>query len=145
MAARVAGNDHTGVAAARTHRESHRSCHVVLDDLDSNSMRCSCSLAAPGTKLLMNVRGRVAEHAAGRAANFVAVVNYSDAEAMPSRFGQLRVTTRSHYADNIQMRAAGFAEGYATAERIYDHWVNTEWWLSTHASDVSKVFNWCVP
>ena len=55
----------------------------------------------------------------------VAWCEYADSSLTPSGTGHLHVATSGHFDDLDQMRAAGFAEGFATAKRIADHLLNT--------------------
>lgn len=55
--------------------------------------------------------------------DWVATGSFSDAVDHPSNFGTLDITTKSAN-DNAQMFAAGFSEGYLTAERIHQHYQN---------------------
>ena len=56
--------------------------------------------------------------------SWVATASFSDAVDHPSNFGTLDITTQPSSSDNTQMFAAGFAEGFLTAERIYQHYQN---------------------
>ena len=40
------------------------------------------------------------------------------------------------------MQAAGYLEGYLSAERIFDHWYNVKWWLSQQTNDTFKIMDW---
>lgn len=55
----------------------------------------------------------------------VAHAKYKDASLTSSNFGQLHVRTEGQYEDSQQMFGAGFAEGWLSADRIYDYYVNT--------------------
>jgi hypothetical protein len=57
-------------------------------------------------------------------APYVATATFSDATNHSSNFGVLEIQTSSTASDNDQMFAAGFAEGYLTAERIFQHYNN---------------------
>ncbi|EFN51549.1 hypothetical protein CHLNCDRAFT_140007 [Chlorella variabilis] len=50
--------------------------------------------------------------------------SYLDSRHSPSNFGQLRVTTSGQHPDERQLQAAGFLEGYLTAQRIWDSFLN---------------------
>ena len=54
----------------------------------------------------------------------VAWGSFLDGAHTRSNFGQLRVATSGAYADADQLFAAGFLEGFLTAERVYDNFVN---------------------
>lgn len=54
------------------------------------------------------------------------------------------MTTHAAYSNQVQMRAAGFVEGYLTAPDIFNHWYNQRWWLSQKTNDTYKVMNWWV-
>lgn len=55
----------------------------------------------------------------------VAHAVYKDAAFTPSNFGQLHLKTEGAYEDSQQMFGAGFAEGWLSADRIYDYYINT--------------------
>ncbi|KAK9807611.1 hypothetical protein WJX72_004015 [[Myrmecia] bisecta] len=58
-------------------------------------------------------------------ADAVASGSYIDAVHTVSNFGQLRVSTAAAFDDAEQMYAAGYLEGWLSAERIYDYYINT--------------------
>ncbi|GLC72566.1 Phospholipase B-like 1 [Pleodorina starrii] len=62
--------------------------------------------------------------------------------ALESNFGQLRINTNPAFPDEIQMQAAGFLEGYLTAERIFDYAYNMKSWLASQTNDTFKVGDW---
>ncbi|GIL61407.1 hypothetical protein Vafri_15865 [Volvox africanus] len=68
--------------------------------------------------------------------------SYSDALRHKSNFGQLRITTNPAFPDDVQMQAAGFVEGYLTAERIFDYAYNMKSWLASQTNDTFKVGDW---
>jgi hypothetical protein len=41
-----------------------------------------------------------------------------------------------------RLQAAGFLEGYLTAQAIFDHFYNVKWWLSQQTDDTFKVMRW---
>jgi hypothetical protein len=55
---------------------------------------------------------------------WVAQAEYSPASEHISNFAQLSVKTSSKFADNDQAFAAGFLEGYLTAESVHQHYAN---------------------
>ena len=55
---------------------------------------------------------------------FIAVAKFTDSETHSSNFGQLFVETNGTLSDDYQGFAAGFAEGYLTAERTFQHAYN---------------------
>jgi hypothetical protein len=55
---------------------------------------------------------------------FIAVATFTDSETHSSNFGQLFVETNGTLSDDYQGFAAGFAEGYLTAERTFQHAYN---------------------
>ena len=55
---------------------------------------------------------------------WVAQAEYSPAAEHVSNFGQFTVKTNGIYGDNAQTFAAGFLEGYLTAETIHQHYAN---------------------
>eukprot|EP00455_Lapot_gusevi_P032362 TRINITY_DN3529_c0_g1_i3.p1 TRINITY_DN3529_c0_g1~~TRINITY_DN3529_c0_g1_i3.p1 ORF type:complete len:535 (-),score=171.08 TRINITY_DN3529_c0_g1_i3:144-1748(-) len=57
--------------------------------------------------------------------NTVAWADYQDANVTGTGWGLLQVHTDKHFADNMQARAGGYLEGYMTAERIYQQYLNT--------------------
>jgi hypothetical protein len=62
--------------------------------------------------------------------NAAAWGNYSDwTEGHASGFGVLTVRTNPKQGDPDQMRAAGFIEGALTANRVYDHHTNMDYWM----------------
>ncbi|EFJ48982.1 hypothetical protein VOLCADRAFT_90360 [Volvox carteri f. nagariensis] len=68
--------------------------------------------------------------------------SFSDPLRHKSNFGQLRITTNPAFLDEIQMQAAGFLEGYLTAERIFDYAYNMKSWLASQTNDTFKVGDW---
>ncbi|GAX76035.1 hypothetical protein CEUSTIGMA_g3478.t1 [Chlamydomonas eustigma] len=72
----------------------------------------------------------------------VASASFSPSENHKSDFAQLRVHTKAGFDDSIQMQAAGFAEGYISAEMINNHWKNMEWWLKDQEINVEKLDAW---
>lgn len=56
--------------------------------------------------------------------DWVAQAEYSAAADHISNFAQLSVKTNPKYGDNAQTFAAGFLEGYLTAESIHQHYAN---------------------
>ena len=58
--------------------------------------------------------------------NYIASAIFTDSETHVSNFGQLYVTTGAAYTDNDQGYAAGFAEGYLSAERIFQYQYNMQ-------------------
>ncbi|GIL87628.1 hypothetical protein Vretimale_14663 [Volvox reticuliferus] len=68
--------------------------------------------------------------------------SFSDALRHKSNFGQLRITTNPAFPDDVQMQAAGFVEGYLTAERIFDYAYNMKSWLASQTNDTFKVGDW---
>lgn len=57
---------------------------------------------------------------------FIASAIFTDSETHVSNFGQLYVTTGAAYSDNDQGFAAGFAEGFLSAERINQYQYNMQ-------------------
>ncbi len=75
----------------------------------------------------------------------VAWGSYYDGRHSKSNFGQLRVSTSRAYDDSTQLFAAGFLEGYLTAERIYDNWVNMkDYFLHVMGAEVEEPMQWWV-
>ena len=58
--------------------------------------------------------------------NAMATAYYLDSVHSISGWGQISVRTSSQFQDEQAMWAAGYLEGYMTAERIYDHHVNMQ-------------------
>ena len=56
--------------------------------------------------------------------SFVAFATFTDSETHSSNFGQLFVESNGNFSDDNQGFAAGFAEGYLTAERTFQHAYN---------------------
>lgn len=71
-----------------------------------------------------------------------AYANYSAASSHASGFGQLRVSTSPRFSNSVQMRAAGFVEGYLTAAQIADHAHNQHAWLLTKTQQVDRICSW---
>ena len=67
---------------------------------------------------------KVSSSVDGSAATTVAQAEYSPASEHISNFAQLSVKTTAGFADNDQAFAAGFLEGYLTAESIHQHYAN---------------------
>jgi hypothetical protein len=68
-----------------------------------------------------------------------------DASFTPSNFGKLRVVTSPRHPDADQMFAAGYAEGWLTAERIMDHHTNLHtYFVETLEVDLKKPMAWWV-
>ena len=55
---------------------------------------------------------------------WVASAQYESADSHVSNFAQLKIRSNEMYSDNEQMFAAGYVEGYLTAESIYQHYNN---------------------
>ena len=73
----------------------------------------------------------------------MAAAFYKDAASTVSNFGQLHLRTNGSYADAEQMYAAGFAEGWVSAERIYDYYSNTLVYFKTiMRADLGKPLAW---
>ncbi|GFR52661.1 hypothetical protein Agub_g15255, partial [Astrephomene gubernaculifera] len=68
--------------------------------------------------------------------------SFSDPLRHVSNFGQLRVATNPAFPDTLQMQAAGFVEGYLTAERIFDYAYNMRGWLAEQTNDTFKIGDW---
>ncbi|KAG2491647.1 hypothetical protein HYH03_010017 [Edaphochlamys debaryana] len=68
--------------------------------------------------------------------------SFSDPVRHVSNFGQLRVTTNPAFPDAVQAQAAGFLEGYLTAERIFDYSYNMKAWLAGETNDTFKIGDW---
>lgn len=71
-----------------------------------------------------------------------AYANYSAASSHASGFGQLRVSTSPQFSNSVQMRAAGFVEGYLTAPQIADHAHNQHAWLFSKTQQVDRIYGW---
>lgn len=71
-----------------------------------------------------------------------AYANYSVASSHASGFGQLRVSTSPSFSNSVQMRAAGFVEGYLTAPQIADHAHNQHAWLLSKTQHVDRIYSW---
>ncbi|KXZ46084.1 hypothetical protein GPECTOR_47g360 [Gonium pectorale] len=68
--------------------------------------------------------------------------SFSDPLRHVSNFGQLRITTNPAFPDELQMQAAGFLEGYLTAERIFDYAHNMKAWLASQTNDTFAIGDW---
>lgn len=71
-----------------------------------------------------NASPKVLKSDATANSEWVAQAEYSPASEHISNFGQFTVKTNSIYGDNAQTFAAGFLEGYLTAETIHQHYSN---------------------
>lgn len=77
------------------------------------------------------------------AAGGVAWGSYLDGLHTRSNFGQLRVTTSGEHPDADQLYAAGFLEGYLTARRIWDNWVNMfDYFTRGMGAEVEQPMRW---
>jgi hypothetical protein len=73
----------------------------------------------------------------------VAWGSYLDSLHARSNFGQLRVSTSGNYSDEDQLFAAGFLEGYLTAERIWDSFVNMrDYFTSGMGAELEEPMEW---
>ncbi|PSC74620.1 Phospholipase B-like 1 isoform A [Micractinium conductrix] len=92
-----------------------------------------CDAVGAGS-VARDAEGRWSFTPGGGADDGVAWGSYVDSSATPSNFGQLRVSTTAGggggggstrvHRNADQLFAAGFLEGYLTAPRIWDSWVN---------------------
>jgi hypothetical protein len=55
---------------------------------------------------------------------WVAQATYSPASDHVSNFAQLSIKTNAKFGDTVQTFAAGYLEGYLTAESIHQHYAN---------------------
>ena len=69
--------------------------------------------------------------------DFIAFVEFNDS-LRSTGWTSLTIITNGSYPDADQAHAAGVGEGYATAERILQSWVNT---MSTYCKEVSEFCN----
>lgn len=67
---------------------------------------------------------KVLTSAASDSSEWVAQAEYSPASEHVSNFGQYKVKTNALFSDNAQTFAAGYLEGYLTAETIHQHYAN---------------------
>lgn len=58
------------------------------------------------------------------AAGAIATASFVDPSQTDSNFGKLRVSTFPQFPDELQASAAGFLEGWLSAERIFDQHTN---------------------
>jgi hypothetical protein len=58
------------------------------------------------------------------APDWIAYAEYSPSSDHVSNFAQLMLRTNGQYSDNEQTYAAGYLEGYLTAESIHQHYFN---------------------
>lgn len=79
---------------------------------------------------------------AGASDDAPAQASYTQASHHKSGFGVFKVTTNPQFSDELQMSAAGFLEGYLTAEQIYDHYYNIKSYYQTYINDTFKVGRW---
>ena len=73
--------------------------------------------------------------------------SFLDGAHTRSNFGQLRLATSGAYPDADQLFAAGFLEGFLTAERIYDNYVNMRDYFTGAAgmaADIRTPMKWWV-
>jgi hypothetical protein len=59
-------------------------------------------------------------------------------------WGKLHIETNSQYADEVQMHAAGYVEGYLTADRIYQQYINiySVFWKNSSNPIPAVVLKW---
>lgn len=74
--------------------------------------------------------------------SYPAIGEYSDWTSHPSGFGVLKVNTSSLFTDRVQFMAAGFLEGYVTAERISELMMNAKWYVESHVKDMNPILSW---
>lgn len=74
----------------------------------------------------------------------IAEGSFSDGSLHKSNFGQLRIKTLQGRDDTLQMKAAGFLEGYLTAERLFDHWYNYQFWFQGKGNGTRALQRWLV-
>lgn len=82
------------------------------------SAQAKLVLSFYGNKLAPKVLSSTSED------TWVAQAIYSPASEHISNFAQLQIKTNSKFNDNEQTFAAGFLEGYLTAESIHQHYAN---------------------
>jgi hypothetical protein len=77
------------------------------------------------------------------APNAVAWGSYLDGSHTVSNFGQLRVTTSGDYSDADQVFAAGWLEGYLSAPRIYQNYLNLHtYFIKTMNASLEEPMAW---
>ena len=75
--------------------------------------------------------------------NVVAQVSYVDSDDTVSNFGILDVVTNGMYSDQQQMFAAGYVEGYVTAERIAQNFANLHYYFTeTMGVELEDPMSW---
>ncbi|GAX82744.1 hypothetical protein CEUSTIGMA_g10170.t1 [Chlamydomonas eustigma] len=76
----------------------------------------------------------------------VAYGSFSSWESQPSYFAQLRVSLydTGAFDDQLKMRAAGYLEGYLSAESLSDHAYNVRSWLQSNRNGAKNVIKWLV-
>ncbi|GAX74564.1 hypothetical protein CEUSTIGMA_g2013.t1 [Chlamydomonas eustigma] len=77
--------------------------------------------------------------------NSLAWGSYIDSLKTASNFGKLRIVTSKNYSDSEQMRAAGFLEGWLSAERIYDQYINIYSYFTVNlypGEDLAPAMKW---
>ncbi len=73
----------------------------------------------------------------------VAIALYLSSSATKSNFGTLDIVTNGHYSDEEQMWAAGYLEGYLTAQEIAEQYANLySYFVSTMGVDLEKPMEW---
>lgn len=72
----------------------------------------------------------------------IAWAEFSPQSKTASNFGRLRLESSGKFADDVQMKAIGYLEGFITAEPIWQHWLNMQWYLSGNTNKIEKVNAW---
>eukprot|EP00798_Chlamydomonas_sp_ICE-L_P002443 gene2443-8767_t len=83
--------------------------------------------------------------ARGDSMDAVAHAVFVDSKFTDSNFGKLRIVTEAGYPDSVQVAAAGYVEGWMTAERIFDHFTNTKHYFETQlypGHNMTKANEW---
>ncbi|KAG1665434.1 hypothetical protein FOA52_005776 [Chlamydomonas sp. UWO 241] len=68
--------------------------------------------------------------------------DFSPPEAHKSGFGQLRIRTLPGRPDKLSARAAGFLEGWLTAEAIFDHAYNIQYYFDGLGNGTKAIMSW---
>lgn len=73
----------------------------------------------------------------------VAIALYVNSSMTKSNFGTLEVVTNGQYSDEEQMWAAGYLEGFVTAQEIAQQYANLHsYFVSTMGADLEKPMEW---
>lgn len=112
---------------------------AVVASLSSLVAAAKSSLSGYGS-VVIDANGQLAFVEGKYLPDAIALANYTDWVDQPSAFGELSIRTSSNFNDSIQMRAAGFAEGFLTHTRVWDAHDNfLNWTLGAIGGGVTRL------